>query len=754
MSPTSISLDLESGQLHPGSSSYSSSSSPPLVNEDAAFLKKLERNVRAEECCSPESFSRSLFCVVRNMLRVPAFFFRCIREVLFMAYAYLSWELFGRPVSKVDRAGYLLSKYADLQGEVALTFQLLGINRDEQIRWVETWAKIDKNGDDSMSFDEFCEYFDFPKGTSPPVRVGDARNDDDYGDSSSSSTGAATISSLPHIGSHSAHAHALPPGFKWYPARLFALFDHSLTGRVSFKNFLTAAWTYAPLDAERCAELSFRLLSRRGGGAFDEERCLLDITDVGHFLKTRYGDTAKSGAKARSDKWQQERAMELYCFIDVDNQAGITLAEFKLFVKTNRTFLLYGYYAQSIFRRAVFGPDWWRNATEGRGKLFNIDPAFEIEMMGLMTWDAICSIGMNHGGEPLTKVRRKKYTFRNDFNEVWFKAKEDKFKNNAGKGDKDKFTAMLGVMTHTRMIHLFQKVLPRNLRTAFTVWKDVALFLRSIEKDGGQTYALSVMSLKDIRKASEAESVGAVTQKLAVKLANDFDAEADDGETKARNGSERRLSLLKEVKDKKELKVKEREELVGEVLAEIAKSKLSEFDLVRDQLKCETRRIETTSGAFGIDNVERIRHNPHILMNARNIAVEVAHRVDVRKGIRKHFDDKASGKENELQEPDPTGDDWGREDEDEDAGAIGGAFEMPTIGALAALESIRMLGMTPAMRAGSPSRRPSIASKTSNAGGGKKEDGKISFANRLTLSGAPGGGGGSSKRSMSLSMPR
>jgi hypothetical protein len=344
-------------------------------------------------------------------------------------------------------------------------------------------------------------------------------------------------------------------------------------------------------------------------------------------------------------------------------------------------------------------------------------------------------------------------------------------------------------------------VLPQNMRTAFSIWKDVTLYLRSVEKDAGESYALSVMTLTDIRLASEAGSVGAVTKKLVVKLKNDFDAEADDEEAAkakwAENEVAKRQALANDMKTKNELKVKEREALVGEVLGEIMKFKASDFELVQEQIMFETRRIEKDSG--GADNIERVRNNEHILKNVRNIAKEVAHRVDLRKGLHSHFERVSSGKENELMEPETADDGWDEGEEDDEAGAIRGAFEMPTIGSLAALESIRMLSITPAMRAGGPASRQSISRrKTFNignaggrgggedggsrrnsnlaslGGGGKSPDNSNKFANRLTISGgAPGRGSGSSlallamagrggggvggagsRRAMSFAMPR
>jgi len=111
----------------------------------------------------------------------------------------------------------------DMGGNLMIMFQLLKIERSEQLKWMELWSSIDANSDDKMDIDEFHDF----------AELGNMRND--------------------------------------YTERMFNIFNMQYNGYISFKDFFTVCWEYLPYDKDRTIELSFRILSRRGD-TFDPER--------------------------------------------------------------------------------------------------------------------------------------------------------------------------------------------------------------------------------------------------------------------------------------------------------------------------------------------------------------------------------------------------------------------------------------------------------------------------------------------------
>ena len=82
-----------------------------------------------------------------------------IGQFAFAIYARVVWECCGVPVSKLNKDEYLLSRYIGTSGDLIVAFNLLKIEGQEQIKWLQEWADNDKDGDDRMDIDEFHKYF-------------------------------------------------------------------------------------------------------------------------------------------------------------------------------------------------------------------------------------------------------------------------------------------------------------------------------------------------------------------------------------------------------------------------------------------------------------------------------------------------------------------------------------------------------------------------------------------------------------------
>jgi len=104
---------------------------------------------------------------------------------------------------------------------------------------MEVWNNIDDTGDDRMDVKEFDRF----------LRIGELNN--------------------------------------YLTQRLFDVFNTQMNGYINFFDFLTSMFRYCPYDRERCIELSFRLISRRGN-KFDPKCTCLDLIDFEKFVKERY----------------------------------------------------------------------------------------------------------------------------------------------------------------------------------------------------------------------------------------------------------------------------------------------------------------------------------------------------------------------------------------------------------------------------------------------------------------------------------
>ena len=401
MSPGDFDVDLDDdieSQMRgasPTTTTRSKNNQGKPQDENAAFLKKLDDRAHGRHGFCSKVFKFMLFLFLLPFKMPTVYLYRFVKftckafnECSYWLYAKFMWDCLGRPVRKINKMQYLLSKYMNQQGSTELTFTLLKLSDEERLEWVEFWSLFDVDGDDCCDIGEFAKLF----------QVEDIKQGRDKDQQA-----AAWID------------------------RFFAVFDEQSNGYVKFGTFLQTCWSFGTFDRERTIELSFRLLSRRGSGnTFDMATTILDAVDIENFVRLRYLPFKK---KRHADKYVKETAAALMEFLDSDLSGGMDYKEFRDFTLGteddtgcykggNRVFLLYGFWFQSQLRKCVMGADYWLHHTEMRRRMFKYDRVFENEMMGMLDNDATVGIGMHAmTSAPLSKG--VKIDFRTDFNEAW-----------------------------------------------------------------------------------------------------------------------------------------------------------------------------------------------------------------------------------------------------------------------------------------------------------------------------------------------
>ena len=388
-------------------------------------------------------------------------------------YAYTMWEFFGKVTHTVNKEQYLLEKYMDQRGELIAAFQTLRLSDQQRLRWVELWSVIDADENNSMDKGEFLAFFDL-----------------------------------------------VDKKKLLYTDRLFAIFNRNFNGFVNIRDFLVTTWLFCTFDATRVAEISFRLLSRRGD-VFEPDTTIIDLVDIDAFVKARYDPLGR-----KKDTTLKKIAVAIFAFLDVDGSGGVGFDEFLVFSKQNPIFLYYGHWYQTRMREAIFGEQYWRDETNSRPEMFARDVMQEA-MLRDNILDQLASLGVM--GDEIQKKKGNK--FKVDFPEAWYKQKEDAFLAKQALKDKQDLANEMAKHTFARMVKVFTKLVPDaiGLRPAFAIWKDWVEYDKSLHEDGGESYALNHMSLMDVKDAVRAKSLGLTTKKLeAVKVKAKMEEGKDD----------------------------------------------------------------------------------------------------------------------------------------------------------------------------------------------------------------------------------
>ena len=237
-----------------------------------------------------------------------------------------------------------------MNNDLAVKFAILKLEKFDQLLWMEIWNGIDTTDDDRMDITEFHKFFN--------------------------------ITEMDN----------------WLTRRLFDLFNTQLNGFINFHDFLHNAFQYCAYDREKCVELSFRLLSRRGAG-FDRHQTVLDLIDFETFVRERYYSSRGGEKKAQKNvnpKKISKDALSLFALVDDEMTggeraseasepsiftfkltrrirlaritrfarpslkmrlaslgAGISFDEFRTFALVNTALLSYGYFFQSLLRKVI-----------------------------------------------------------------------------------------------------------------------------------------------------------------------------------------------------------------------------------------------------------------------------------------------------------------------------------------------------------------------------------------------------------------
>jgi len=393
--------------------------------------------------------------ILRSLLKNA---YRIVSKSMGFAYAWVMWEFFGRVTHSVNREQYLLERYMDNRGELIAAFRFLRLSDEDKLRWVELWSNIDDNEDNSMDEGEFVEFFGLTE-----------------------------------------HRERM-----WIK-RFFGIFNRNFNGFVNIRDFLVTAWQYCSFDKDRVAELAFRLISRRGD-VYDPEITIVDLEDMVLFVQDRYDPLQK-----KNSSQVRKIAVSIFAFLDVDQSGGVQFDEFQVFCKQNPIFLYYAYWLVGCMREKIFGDQYWRDATNDRPELYCRDVMQE-NMLKDNFLEQSFSIGI-HGREVQKKKGNK---FRADFPEAWYAEKEKAFNLKQKYKDRQDLASEMAKQTYSRMIKVFTRLVPDSIgvRPAFNIWKDVTEYTRSLEEDGGESYALNHMSLLDVKDAVRAQSCGLGTSKL------------------------------------------------------------------------------------------------------------------------------------------------------------------------------------------------------------------------------------------------
>mmetsp|Transcript_57574 Transcript_57574/g.158463 ORF Transcript_57574/g.158463 Transcript_57574/m.158463 type:complete len:886 (+) Transcript_57574:177-2834(+) len=218
----------------------------------------------------------------------------------------------------MDKTDALIEKYSDSLGDVVKAFDTYMIDNTQRLLWLQKWNDMDKDGNNGLDAAEFREFF----------KMSD----------------------------------------NMWSQRSFEFFNSDFNGAIPLRDFLRVSYTMLVFDRPMAYEFAFRLISRRGAGAFDPAFACIDKQDIFEFLATRYPRESHSSL--------HKKAMQIFLHIDDDGSGGITYQEFQRFCRENYTFLLWGHRYQTMLRTKLFSEDYWRTQTQSRQDIYIYDRMF------------------------------------------------------------------------------------------------------------------------------------------------------------------------------------------------------------------------------------------------------------------------------------------------------------------------------------------------------------------------------------------
>lgn len=137
--------------------------------------------------------------------------------------------------------------------------------------------------------------------------------------------------------------------------RTFEIVNYQLSGAVTFLEYAAFLVKYLLVDRATTEEFCFRLLSRRGI-TFLPEHSILDLEDFLTIVMFRYKEF-------RTLPIQKKVALDVFSFVDADNDGGISIEEFRAFSAKNPVLLRMAHLLLNHLRKCIFGLDFWVEKT-------------------------------------------------------------------------------------------------------------------------------------------------------------------------------------------------------------------------------------------------------------------------------------------------------------------------------------------------------------------------------------------------------
>ena len=204
-----------------------------------------------------------------------------------------------------DKLKIALHRIEDREGRIYVILKRMMIrSKPEKWQYVRLWMDLDDKRRNRVSYDRFCKYFRF----------------------------------------------AADP----WTRRLFDLVNVSLTGTLSFYDFLVFSEKYLTIDKGRTEEFGFRMFSRRGQ-QFKKKFSVLDLEDMRLFLKYRF--------KINEPKELSKIALDVFEYVDSDGDGGLFFDEWQEFNIRNWVFVRFFHCYLTHMRKVIFGVKYWVEKT-------------------------------------------------------------------------------------------------------------------------------------------------------------------------------------------------------------------------------------------------------------------------------------------------------------------------------------------------------------------------------------------------------
>eukprot|EP01041_Mallomonas_annulata_P012975 gene12975-27386_t len=194
----------------------------------------------------------------------------------------------------------LMSKYNDREGVVFESCSYLLLSEKDRLDWLRFWVQVDNNQDNFVNYSRFTDFFHMEK-------------------------------------------------CQW-TQRLFDIANYNLTGLLTFAEFIKFCSLYLIIDKNNTENFSFRTLSRRAA-SFQNERVILDLTDIKYFVKERY--------YVESIGQRNRRALSIFSNMDMAENGGVTVDEFHDYCSKNITFVKFTHKFITHLRKCIYGISYW-----------------------------------------------------------------------------------------------------------------------------------------------------------------------------------------------------------------------------------------------------------------------------------------------------------------------------------------------------------------------------------------------------------